>query len=182
MEEARGQERAEHEADIASDLAPGYASEYEERLAEELVPALRPKLVQRLRGPRVVHHGRPGAGRVAEHGDGEEGDEVVDHLEPGDERSAGEDVYRGRDEVARRKGEVREEDASAERVADAWDRLYGRVDHVQEEEGGEEGTERGKEERIAFLWPRGRGRVYVLAEIPTETAQGEHQLEGILQP
>ena len=97
VEETRGQERAEHEADVARDLAPGDAAKDEEGLAKELVPALRPKLVQGLGRPRLVHHGRPGRGRVAEPRDVEERDEVVDHAEPRDEGAPRQDVDRGRE-------------------------------------------------------------------------------------
>ena len=182
MEEAGRKERAEHEANIASDLAPGKAPKHKERLPEKLVPALRPKLMQRLRRPRVVHHGRPRARRVAQHGDGEERDEVVDHAEPGDECRAGQDVYRGRDEVAAWHGQVRKEYASAEGVADARNALDGRVEDIQEQEGGEEREERRAEEGLAFLRPRGRGRVHALAKVPPETAQREHEFERILEP
>ena len=182
MEEARGQKRAEHEAHVATDLASRYAAKNKEGLAEELMPALRPKLMQGLRSPRVVHHRRPGAGRVAEDGHGEERDQVVHHAESDDESGAREDVYRRRDEVALEDGEVREEDASTEGVADAWDELDGRVDDVQEQKGGEERGECRAEEGLAFLRPRGGRRVYPLAEIPAEAAQREHELERILQP
>jgi len=182
MKEARRQERAEHEAYIARHLAPRDATKDEEGLTEQLVPALRPKLVQRLRRPGAVHHGRPGAGRVAEDGDGEERQEVVDHAEPGDEGAARQDVDRGREEEAGRLGDGREEDAPARGIADAGYELDGRVDEVEDEKADEEGAQGRAEERAAFLWPRGRWRVHALAKVPSEAAHGKHELEGILRP
>ena len=182
VEEARSQERAKHEAHIATNLAPRDASKNEESLSKELMPALRPKLMQRLRGPRLLHHRRPGAGRVVEDGDGEERDEIVDHAESGDERDAGESVYGGRDEVAHGEREGREEDAPARGLANAWDLLDESLDDVQDQKADEEGAERRAEERTALLRPRGRGRVHPLAKVPAETTHGEHELERILQP
>jgi len=182
VEEARRQERAEHEADVARDLAPGDAAKDEEGLAKELVPAPRPKLVERLCRPRVVHHRGPGGGRVAEDGDGEERQEVVDGAEADDEGAAGQDVDRGRDEEAGGQGDVREEDAPACGIADARDELDGGVEEVEGEEAEEEGAQRRAEEGAAFLRPRGRWRVHALAKVPSEAAHGKHELEGILRP
>ena len=182
VEQARCEKRAEHEANIAPDLAPGYAPKYEERLPEKLVPALRPKFMKRLRCPWVVHHRRPGAGRVAEDGDGEERDQIVHHAESCNERDAREEVYRGRDEVARGQGQAREEDAPARRVADARHALDGRFDDVQDEKGGEEREESRAEEGLAFPWPCVGRHVHALAKVPSETAEGEHEVERILEP
>ena len=176
MEEARRQERAEHEAHIARHLAPGDATKDQEGLAEQLVPALRPKLVQRLRRPGAVHHGRPGGRRVAEDGDGEEREEVVDHAEAGDEGAARQDVDQGREEEAGGLWDVREEDAPARGIADAGHELDGRVDEVEDEEAEEKGAQRRAEEGAAFLRPRGRWRVHALAKVPSEAAHGKHEL------
>ena len=182
MEKARRQERAEHEAHVARNLAPGYAPKHKERLSKQLVLALRPKLMQRLRGPGTVHHGRPRARRVPESGDGKERHEVVDHAEPRDEADARQDVEGGRDEEARGRGQVREEDGAARGVADPGDQLDARVDDVEEQKADEEGPERRAEEGPAFLRPRGRGCVHALAKVPAEAAHGKHEFEGVLGP
>jgi hypothetical protein len=77
VEDARCQEHAKHEADVACDLAPRDAAKDEEGLAKELVPVPGPKLVERLGRPWVVHHRRPGSGRMTKDNDGGECQKVA---------------------------------------------------------------------------------------------------------
>ena len=119
---------------------------------------------------------------MTEDGDGEEGEQVVDRAEAGDEGAARQDVDRGRDEEADWGGEVGEEDAPACGIADARDEFDGGVEEVEGEETEEEGAERRAEEGTTLLRSRGRWRVHAFAKVPSEAAHGKHELEGILRP
>jgi len=77
---------------------------------------------------------------------------------------------------------VGEENASAEGISDARDELDSCFDDIQDQEIDEERIERGTKEGQALLWARGRRRVDTLAEVPSQAAHGEHELDGILEP
>ena len=119
---------------------------------------------------------------MAKDGDGKERDQIVNHIESGNERNACQDVDGGRDEVASRGREVREEDAPAGGIANSGDLLDGRLDDVQDQEANEERVEGRTEEGLALLRTRGRRSVHTFAKVPAETAHGKHELDGILEP